>query len=486
MPVKILAPNTQRFDREPLYAIKRSSRGLVGSDLSEFIKRAGHSLADQVRRLDVHPGERLIHLIALGTTEKTGANRNADGFREAACDKYHHTFVKYARFYRDHLNKNTEKSYGGVKLSTLNRPMGRVELIAGLNGTKEAADHNKGLIADREMEKIAAGKQIPVSMACRVPEDYCSSCNHAAKHRDFYCDEDTCNRGGLKHNLGKVAADGHVLHADNRDPCFFDISHVWRPADRIAYVLGEYEKSAASGHVKSGAAMAEEFGISENFSSLAAFGRAAPQMKLALALSTLEEGVTAGRTNDDLAFAPSVRDARDFCEFSKTAADKIAFAAALAERRICLPVAAFLSLHLNQTLEKVGYLAEGVARNLPGVYSRLVADSNLEDVCAGNPYTTTGAAPTQKMREFAHKVAADYSWEDSPRRTRMVLASLRGAATPAVTEFEKTAASSDVERLTSAYALYKLAFLAHWEPILETSPMLKLAIRQNYLNNPLA
>src|SRR5688572_2846735 len=102
--VKVLAPGCYDFGEPSLQLVKSSAAGLRGSDLREFIKRAGHQFADRVKGLILHPGDVPVHLLALGATEDYGANRNGDGFKRAACRKYHDTFAKYARFYRDHQN----------------------------------------------------------------------------------------------------------------------------------------------------------------------------------------------------------------------------------------------------------------------------------------------------------------------------------------------------------------------------------------------
>lgn len=153
--------------------IKCSSRGVV--DRKSFVKRACASsdeLLDKFASMEKKPGEEYVHLIGLGSTEAYGPNRNGDGFSEAACRKYHPTFVKDARVYRDHKNTDKTKSYGIVKASAFNEAMSRVELIVALNATEAAAKANKGLLADKEMEKLAAGKDLPVSMACLTNPDY--------------------------------------------------------------------------------------------------------------------------------------------------------------------------------------------------------------------------------------------------------------------------------------------------------------------------
>jgi hypothetical protein len=242
--IKIIEPSSQMFDETIASLVKISSQGLRGNDLNDFIKRAGHPFAAAVKQADVKPGEVLAHLIALGTTEGFGPNRNFDGFKKTACERYHDTFVKHARWYRNHANKDKEKSYGIVKLSMFNEPMQRVELLVALNGTKEAANRNKGLLADKELQILEKeGEALPVSMACKVAYDQCSFCGNKARSRSEYCsgvkEGGMCKAGGLKSNIGTVLEDGHILHADNPHPDFFDISYVHRPADRIAYVLGK-------------------------------------------------------------------------------------------------------------------------------------------------------------------------------------------------------------------------------------------------------
>jgi len=227
MMIKVITPHSQDFGESVSSLIKISSKGLVGSDLSSFIKRAGAGTANLLKGIEFKPGEQPIHMIAIGSTEAYGPNRNGDGFKEATCRKHHDTFVKHARWYRNHKNKDPKASYGLVKASTYNDKMKRVELIVALNGTKEAAARNGGLLADKEMQKIARGDDNwGVSMACKVAYDVCSGCGNKARNRDEYCEESDCNYGGCRSNLTKVAADGHVLHVDNPNPTWFDISDV--------------------------------------------------------------------------------------------------------------------------------------------------------------------------------------------------------------------------------------------------------------------
>lgn len=250
---KVIPVSGWDFGDQPACLAKFASDGrLHWEDARRLIKRAGEEFVELARRIELHPGEEAVHQIAMGATEAYGPNRNGDGFKEATLKEYHPTFVKFARVYRNHVNRDPAKSYGVIKLSWYNPRMRRVELLLALNATKEAAHRNGGLVADRELEKLARGEDLAGSMSCMVPFDVCSSCGNRARSRSEYCDENSCigpqgeKRGGCKRNLAKVAYDGHLLHVDNPNPKFFDYSSVVVPADRIAFgQLATYLRKAA-------------------------------------------------------------------------------------------------------------------------------------------------------------------------------------------------------------------------------------------------
>lgn len=163
---KVVENRAWDFGESVSEPVKVSSRGFTYNDRQDFVKRASAELIDKVASMELKPGEVPVHVIAVGTTEAYGPNRNGDGFSEKACEQYHPYFVKDARLYRNHKNTDTKKSYGIVKASAFNKEMGRIELILALNSNKAAADANDGLVADKEMEKLGSAKDIPVSMAC--------------------------------------------------------------------------------------------------------------------------------------------------------------------------------------------------------------------------------------------------------------------------------------------------------------------------------
>lgn len=480
--LKLIQSGAQQFDEPVAQLIKISSRGLLGHDRQQFVKRAGAEFAHQLSLIKFAAGEIPIHLLAMGAHEKYGANRNADGFKQAMLEACHPTFVSHARFYRDHANRDPAKSYGVVKLSAYHRPMARVELICALNGTAEAAAQNGGLLADRELTKLANEEDIPVSMAIRVPYDVCSGCQNRARTRDEYCDSiengGHCKAGGLKHNLGRLLSDGHVLHADNPTGTFFDISHVWRPADRIAYVMGQL-KAASADRIVSGAERAELAELTAPASVLIGadvLPLTAQQLKLAHRLVDLERAWRP--SNDALAFVSSVQPClaspphghHKFAQVMR----------ALVDARIVLPVREFLTLTADMTDKQAADTAPAIQARLPGIYSRLLTAPNIEARLQDNPYLP-GAAASAEIRMWAAKQAAAFSLAEPYLTQRVRLAAIRQvqADLVPVRSLEKQATvATPYERLAEHYAMYKLAFL---HAVQETDELARLAVLQNFV-----
>lgn len=162
-----------------------------------------------------------VHLIALGSTENYGPNRNGDGFSDYWCNKKHSTFVKAARaLHRNHKNKKHDPKFGNIKASAHNQDMGRIELIIGMDNDKCA----------KELDDLDKGKQVPFSMASRQEYDVCSFCGKKAHN-----DSERCHH--IPDKIGEINKQGKTCYMDNPDPNWFEMSIVRRPADRIAYSL---------------------------------------------------------------------------------------------------------------------------------------------------------------------------------------------------------------------------------------------------------
>jgi hypothetical protein len=476
--------------------IKIARSGLRGSDLDAFVKRASVQFIDKMASIRFGPGEIPVHLIAVGATEYYGPNRNGDGFKEATCRIWHPTFEKYARWYRNHDNKDTAKGRGVIRATCYNEPMHRIELIVGLNGDKEAADRNHGLIADEEMEKLARGEDIPVSMACRVKYDVCSGCGNKAKTRADYCGPDGhCKYGGCRDNLAKTFEDGHTLHVDNPDPIFFDISNVFRPADRIAYTLGraghrkrafEEMAKAASDNLygvekRASAVMAAECGITAPLWIMDdgpwADPRIVGQLKIAQELINLED-IGAHIRDQAVPARCAVNDLPDLRSGQYKLAHVVT---ALAEHKCMLPVDQFVALLAGGHSEKTANAADRVAERLPGVYNRLASDPRLEDELRNNPYLPTGAAP-RKMAFWALKHAAEWSLDRPRCLERMQLATLRQTENKSQRmDLVKVAQVDGSEELAKQYALYQLGFLYSHSADPEAGLLREMAVRSNFV-----
>ena len=478
--LKILSAGCYDFREPVVQQIKVASTGLRGSDLNAFIKRAGYQFADKLRNLDLKPGDIPVHLLAVGATEDYGANRNGDGFSRENCRKSHNTFEKYARVYRHHLNKDPKKSYGLVKHSAFNEAMKRIELLVFLNGTKEAVDRNGGLLADEELECLEKDEDIPVSMSCKVAHDICSGCGNKARSRDEYCkgtDEGgLCKAGGLKHRIGTVTGDDDnpILHADNPDPIFFDISKVIKPADRIAYSMGLLK--AGSTGILTGAELAEEMGLTAP-NELLATGAVADMYKIARKLAEHETIVEAEPTNRlKLAFVSEVQNNTDWTNHGGRVGDVLQ---ALSRQKIVLPLEGFLQL-ISQDGVKAAQAASQAQPHLPGIYNRLIKSGELDHLINANSFMPTEELSPLAVRRWAEKKAADYSLDRKQVDRRILYGSIRHKLqrTGPKPLVKSSGASSEIAK---HYAMYKLAFLQSLPIDVDFDLTLKLCVVQNYL-----
>ncbi len=476
--VKVVSPSGWEWDRPVALPLKLSSRGLIGHDRREFLKLASHVFLPYIDQIKVAKDEEAVHLIALGASEAYGPNRNGDAFKEAACKTYHDTFVKYAKWFRNHKNKpaNGDPHYGYIKQSAYNDAMRRVELICMLNATKEAAARNGGLLADKELEKLAKGEDIAVSMACRVPYDECAACGNKARTREEYCKAASCPAGGCTDNLTrlvKVAGDTQIVHVNNDHPTWFDMSNVFRPADRIAYGnRADYLQKAAADlgfFGVGGAKMAEDMGVTAPLSVLLASELLLPggyhdaareQVKLAHGLALQEERMGGFGVSPEVkrAFDARVQVALDVGQMGEPGTMKCAeHLAALADHTIILPLRDFA--RLTKQAEHVA----GAAKALTGVYGRMVADGSIDRRVAANPFAVHGKTAGLAARTFAARHKTALSLEKDAVDWRAKLSAVRGYPVPppnnAIWTEKQAADAPEADELARSYALYKLAAL---------------------------
>ncbi len=210
-------------------------------DLSRITKTASEAL-DYIKSVSPEPGKTNLLVLALGSEEAYGPNRNGDGFPESPVPskakgagtgsrwwvspgeeltKHYQSFeTNPAHAFKHHQNRDPSKASGYVKKAFWNPRMHRVELLI-------VVDNNK----DPEwVQRVNDGEFPPVSMGCRIKYDVCSICGNQAPTRAHYCDH-------AKFQMNQILPDGRRAYVHNPSPNFFDISRVFRPADKTGYTL---------------------------------------------------------------------------------------------------------------------------------------------------------------------------------------------------------------------------------------------------------
>lgn len=481
--IKTFSPSGWEMGVPVASLMKLASNGqFAPNDRRDFIKRAGatgsHLFQNQLDRIKFAKDETPVHLIATGAKEAWGPNRNGDAFTEAMLKLAHDTFVKHAHWFRNHKNKKSEghPHYGLVKASVYNQEMRRVELLCGLPNTKEAAERlGCDGPADKELVKLANGEDIPVSMACRVPYDVCSGCGNKARTREEYCKAASCKYGGCFDNLTKLvktAGDVHLLHVENPHPIFFDISNVFRPADRTAYAgRADWVKAAHDGFFGiDGAKIAADLGITAPISVITAQDNHLPgmwrpiladQVKIAHGMASLDQQPEKWAGSEvKRAFAADVQP--DFnleaMELTSDRPEKVAAGlGALADQKIVLPLRDFARM------TKRAEIAEDAARCMKGVCYRMIADGTLERRLASNPYAPSEKMASARQRTLAAQVVSVYSLEKDSVDHRCRQSAVRGCRVPdSKSTFwneKKAHDSTGAEELARDYACYKVAAL---------------------------
>lgn len=210
-------------------------------DIGRITKTASEAL-EYIKNVRPEPGKTHLLVLALGSEEAYGPNRNGDGFPErpiAARTKtagdgrkwwvapgeeltshYQSFETNPAHAFMHHQNKDPKKASGYVKKAFWNPKMHRVELLIVVDNQKDP----------EWVERVNDGDFPAVSMGCRIKYDVCSRCGNIAPTRAQYCDH-------VRNAMNQVNPDGTKNYVHNPSPNFFDISRVFRPADRTGYTL---------------------------------------------------------------------------------------------------------------------------------------------------------------------------------------------------------------------------------------------------------
>ena len=490
--IKLVAPAGWNFDQSILSSVSLSTRGLVGHDRAQFLKRASHSFLPLLDNIKFAKDEVPVHLIALGASEAYGPNRNGDGFKAAACRKYHNTFVKFGKFFRNHKNKpeRGDPHFGVIKASAYNEDMRRVELLCALNAEKSATERNGGFIADAELEKLARGADIPVSMACRVPRDVCSYCQNSARTRDEYCTTEKCAAGGCRDNLSrliKVGNDLHHLHVDNPDPTWFDISAVFRPADRIAYgAKADYLTKAAADNglfeLQDAIKLAEASSV-----PLAVVLQAGQtgfwnpmqisQIQLGYGLAAIEKFATLREADMYRALVMPAFPVEKLATFGSARCD--AQLATLADYGIILPLPAYATL-----IGQDAYTKQAAAV-MPWIYTQMADSEALPQSVERGACLFAEKHADERAGLLAAGLQADFSLKKAAVTNRLWRSCIQGQPVPVICAQEKSAGcSAEGHRLAQQYAMYKLGSLWRLAATDSDFPLtVRLSVRQNLVFN---
>jgi hypothetical protein len=211
---------------------KRAADGLFSKTLQKIADEGGVK------------GHSVLHVLAVGDEEAYGPNRNCDGFSEKDNVTAHTGFKENGHVFKNHKNHSPILKTGEVLATAHNPDMRRIELLIALDNTKYA----------EELDAFARGEDIPVSMGSKQDYDVCSYCGHKAPTARHHCDH-------IKTKLGEVLADGRQIYMQNPNPKYFDISTVYKPADRIGYALA---KVASQNGVIGGHELAEAYGLDDD------------------------------------------------------------------------------------------------------------------------------------------------------------------------------------------------------------------------------
>jgi len=443
----------------------------------------------------------------MGASDTWGLNRNYDGWTRETLKKDHGNFVKYAKWYRSHKNKDPKKSYGHVKLSHYNDPMDRVELLVFLNNNEKAASKYGGLPATEELNLIHANKDIPVSMATRIAFDECLACGNKAKTRNDYCksaaEGGSCVKFGCKNGLGAVDEDGFVQGVDNpSENYFFDISKVWNPAERTAYGFSiDYLDKKAEDNVIGGAALAEQYDLVTPLQVRIApitDAKVAELIKLAYTLAAIEdrfekEGFDPAHVESARAFTSDVQPELDLEPLTKHGGLNLSAALSeMSKHKIAMPFRDFVRLLYKGAESKIdSWLVKKAADCLPGVYNRLISSPYLEDMLkSDNPFVVTQELAPLNLRKWAEAIAPIYSLDANHVEKRAILSAVRQLKRPTLRKSSMIKSASiancldfnkEAETLARYYGIYKLSTLYN-KDFKDMELTAERAILQNYVS----
>lgn len=415
-----------------------------------------------------------VHLIAMGSGENYGFNKNGDWWTRDGLVRRHRTFETNGHYFREHRNTDPKLKIGDIKAAAFHPKMDRVELIIWGDKEKSASEY----------AAAKSGKQLSFSMSARVPWDECSICGHKAKRSSEYCTH-------LRNNMTRwISKFSKFAYAVNHDPTFFDISKVANPADRIAHHLqylfspdDELAKAASANAYSDDFVFSDEqaelFGVdlSKYASGFADPGRQAILAKLAGMEAEIQEILNTGTgdpvkkaaVDNVLGFANfDTLEDQDVIEMRKMEPDVLFYK--LAKSATCLPFPAFYAYVTGIPLSQVdqdSVFKEASAHFLSRTF-RDALESNtvcqLEQDFDASDSIKAACMSSDPIEKLMSRVSDRHSVH-KPKVTARVLRVCISNPSPMLPCQMKEASDASVETrykaraFVEAYAAYKVAFV---------------------------
>lgn len=416
-----------------------------------------------------------VHVVALGSEESYGPNRNADGFPKAANKKYHESFEKNSHVFEHHQNKDPLKKLGDVVKSAYNEEMDRIELFI-------HADEKK---ASKHLDRMEKEGSTTFSMACTVPNDRCSRCNTLRKTAK---DPDQCDH--VKHELGKLAEDGSLTYVHNDQPKFFDISFVTKPADRTAY---GFKKAASSVDFVSGLELAVQEDITLPDSILLKSSAISSRVELIEKLAEFEryyQGIhNKPVTDTDYYFTQLSKAASDSFDSSlieelRDYPPEIVFNK-LADSGIILSITDFYKYAFGPTYGEVASHMDGASNySRDGIFSTIVDSRDTVKVASDNQFDVVTPSYTYIPNSIITKLAFLQSFTTDVKAK--VIANVADGKTPKLVLIKSSKVQDTTAKyLAYKYASYKTAMLERMfssKADINKTDVIALAVTQNLFN----
>jgi hypothetical protein len=454
--IKFSATQDWNWDVDPVQLIHSvNTLTKAGSDNSEL-------------RAEKTAGQTDALVIALGAYEGTGANRNGDIFKEACCIDNYKTFIKSGSkkdgkydgraLNRHHKNKPEDPKYGNIKAAAYNHKMKRIELIIGMDNDKCA----------EEIQKLAEGKQINVSMAAKVAYDKCTWCGHEAKTDNHRCEH-------IPKSLGEINKQGEMCSMDNINPRWFELSIVGRPADRIGMSLKlasdhAYIKTASDYKVLYPGFVAPD----DDYGILRISKHAAEKRSLVKKLAAIEkhiEGIAKkGPSNSSEKYISEQKSKLKHSDnISDETIDELRkfepsqLLKALADHGIIFSPEDFVKylFGAHALKQSSGGMFGKIRQHLPSMFSDMEEDGD-DEINEERYEPSQGSLMPKGLMRMVRNLFEDHSLFDKPAHGRiMKITIVKKMPTAKLQPKEEISKEAAVKQLAKQYAAYKLAALQY-------------------------